>query len=330
MRNMLKMILGTVFTSVMAMNSSAADLKICVFDIMGSNGDMMAVAKDYALAAKPWGVNIEPQVYTSLDDAVSDFESKKCQGVIADNYVMKKYNNFAGSIGAVGAINDYDLAKKVLIALGSPKLASKMKTKDHEVVGMVPFGLAYFFSKDKSINSLEKMAGKRLGVLKDDPSQQRMAKRVGIKPVFMTFDNAIAKYKNGDMDIVPAPLIVYKPFEVGKLVGSQGGVADFPIALMTMSVVFHRGEYPADFGQKSRKWFAGKQSQFIKMVERWDATVPKNIMYEIPEIDRKSSDLLLSQLRKEFIADKTYDGTMITLIRHLRCNQEPNFIECKK
>jgi general stress protein 26 len=36
--------------------------------------------------------------------------------------------------------------------------------------------------------------------------------------------------------------------------------------------------------------------------------------------------------RKEiwFIADKTYDGTMITLIRHLRCNQEPNFIECKK
>lgn len=61
-----------------------------------------------------------------------------------------------------------------------------------------------------------------------------------------------------------------------------------------------------------------------------DATVPKNIMYEIPEIDRRSGNLLLSQLRKEFIADKTYDGTMITLIRHLRCNQEPNFIECKK
>lgn len=82
----------------MAVSSTqAASKQLCVFDIMGSNGDMMAVAKDYALAAKPWGVNIEPQVYTSLDDAVSDFESKKCQGIIADNYVMKKYNNWGCS-----------------------------------------------------------------------------------------------------------------------------------------------------------------------------------------------------------------------------------------
>lgn len=226
MRTLNSLMLGTLCV-VTVVSTQAASKQLCVFDIMGSNGDIMALAKDYALVAKQWGVDIEPKTYTSLDDALADFEVKKCQGIIADNYVMKKYNNFAGSIGAVGAINDYDLAKKVLIALGSPKLASKMKTKDHEVVGMVPFGLAYFFSKDKSINSLEKMAGKRIGVLKDDPSQQRMAKRVGIKPVFMTFDNAIAKYKNGDMDIVPAPLIVYKPFEVGKLVGGKVGLLIF-------------------------------------------------------------------------------------------------------
>lgn len=35
--------------------TSATEMNICVYDIMGANGDIMAVAKDYALAAKNWG-----------------------------------------------------------------------------------------------------------------------------------------------------------------------------------------------------------------------------------------------------------------------------------
>ncbi|MFC3902168.1 hypothetical protein SAMN05421749_1056 [Acinetobacter marinus] len=323
--------LATGVFGLMALSSvQAASQQICVFDIMGSNGDIMAIAKDYTLVAKQWGVDIEAKTYTSLEQALSDFEAKKCQAIIADNYATKKYNTFMGTVGAVGAVHNHDLATKIFYALGSPKLASKLKSKNYEVAGYIPYGLAYIFTKDKTINSVKTMRGKRLGVLGIDPSQARMATRLGMTPVNMSFDSAASDFRKGKMDIVPAPKVVYKPFEVQKIIGSQGGVANYPLAFMSMNLIMHRDAFPASLGQKSRAWFSKKTPQMMKMVERWDATVPAQVTYGIPEEDRQSYDLLLSQLRKEFIANKTYDAAMITLIRHLRCNQDPSFIECKK
>ncbi len=310
--------------------ASASQVSLCVFDIMGASGDTMAVAKDYALAAKQWGVEIEPKVYMNLGEATSDFEAKKCDGLVADNYATKKYNNFMGTLGAVGAIPDYSIAKKVLTVLGSPKLAKKMRTSNYEVVGYMPFGLAYFISRDRTINSLQQLNGKRLGVLDSDPSQRRMAQKVGMRPVSMTFDNAASKFRDGDFDIVPSPLVVYEPFEVQKTLGAAGGIADYPLAFMSMNFILRRGGYPDDFGQKSRQWFSKKVPQYMKTVERWDNTVPAKTRYSIPDIDRSGYDLLLSQMRKEFVGNKTYDKSMIVLITHLRCAQDPKFIECKK
>lgn len=324
-----KLVIG-LFSGYLMQNVFASSLELCVFDVMGANGDTMAVAKDYALAAKQWGVSIQPKVYTNLNAVIADFDQKKCGGIVADNYATKKYNPFMGTVGAVGAIPNYDIAHKVMTALSSPKLATKLKNKNYEVVGYMPFGLAYFFTKDRNLDSLEKLNGKKLGVLEMDPSQRRIAQKVGMRPVNMTFDNAAVKFRNGDFDVVPAPLIVYEPFEMEKIIGDKGGVANYPLGFLTMNFVLATGDYPTDFGQKSRQWFAQRMPQLMKTVERWDATVPRKVMYDIPAIDRSSYDRLLSQMRKEFIDNKTYDYSMITLINHLRCNQEPNFIECKK
>ena len=310
--------------------TSATEMNICVYDIMGANGDIMAVAKDYALAAKNWGVDIQPNVYMNLEKAQNDFEQKKCDGLVADNYATKKYNNFMGTVGAVGAISNYNVAQKVLSALGSAKLASKLKNKDYEVVGYMPFGLVYFMTTDRTLSSLQQLQGKRIGILASDPSQKRMAQKVGMVPVYMTFDNAASKARNGDFDIVPAPLIVYKPFEIEKILGAKGGIVNYPLGFMTMNFILAKGDYPADFGQKSRQWFSKQSTQYMKTVYRWDSTVPKRMMYEVPENDRSGYDSLLSQMRKEFVDNKTYDSSMIVLIRHLRCAQDPKFIECKK
>ncbi|MFU8926640.1 putative solute-binding protein [Acinetobacter puyangensis] len=316
--------------ATMSVSAYAVPIDLCVYDIMGTNGDTMAVAKDYALAAKQWDVEIRPKVYLKLEAAQSDFEQKKCRGLVADNFATKKYNNFMGTVGAIGAIPNYSIAQKVLAALGSPKLAAKLKNKEYEVVGYMPFGLVYFISKDRNIDSLQKLNGKRLGILASDPSQRRMAQKVGMKPVVMTFDNAASKFRAGEFDIVPAPLVVYQPFEVEKVLGSGGGIANYPLAFMSMNFILAQGDYPENFAQKSRQWFSEKSTQYMKTVLRWDNTVPKRMIYEIPEIDRSGYDLLLSQMRKEFVDNKTYDPAMIVLIRHLRCAQDPAFIECKK
>ena len=317
-------LLGCITTSV-----SASKINFCVLDLMGSNGDIMSIARDYALAAKQWGVTVQLAHYSNVKSAMQDFDQKKCTGLVADNFATKKYNHFMGTIGAVGAIPNYDVAQKVLTALSSPKLAGKLKNKSYEVVGYVPYGLTYFHLKDRSVKTVDDLNNKKLGVLEVDISQRRMAQKVGMQPIGVTFDNAVSKFRDNDIEVLPAPLVVYQPLEVGKILGDQGGIINYPLALFTMNFILADGNYPADFGQKSRQWFSQRSPQLIKTVERWDTAIPKNKLYDIPAIDHLSYDRLLSQLRKEFIDNNVYDQTMISLIRHIRCGQDPKFIECR-
>lgn len=308
----------------------ASPLKLCVFDVMGANGITMLLARDYALFAQQQGVDIELKSYQKLDPAISDFDQKKCDGIVADNFATRKYNLFMGTMGAVGAINDNNVAQRVISALGSPKLAYKMNQKGYEVVGYMPYGLAYFMSRNRELKKLEQVVGVKVGVLAEDPSQRRMAQKVGMKPVIMTFDNATTKFKNNDFEVVPAPLIVYEPFEIGKLLGDKGGIINYPLAFMTMNFVLHQGGYPEGFGQQSREWFSKQSAQMMGAMKRWESKVPANMWVAIPEIDRTGYDRLVSQMRREFIASGVYDSNMITLIRHLRCRYDQQFVECKK
>lgn len=310
--------------------SHASKLNLCVFDLMGANGDIMSVAKDYALAAKEWGVEITPKVYMNANAAIRDFDSQKCDGIVADNFSTKKYNKFMGTIGAVGAIDNYDLAQKVLMAVSSNKLANKMKNQKYEVVGYMPYGLTYLHTKNREYKSISDLQNKKLAILDVDISQRRMAQKVGMSPVNSTVDNATEKFRNNEVDVLPAPLVAYEPLEIGKILGSEGGIVNYPLALFTMNFIISNDKYPTDFGQKSRQWFSQKTPQMIRTVKKWEASVPRQMIYEIPEMDHITYDRLLSQLRKEFIDTQVYDPAMITLMRHLRCAQDTKFIECKK
>lgn len=326
-----KLLMASCISAIgLSQSVMAAPLKLCVFDVMGANGITMLLARDYALFAQQQGVDIELKSYQKLDATMADFDQKKCDGVVADNFATRKYNVFMGTMGAVGAINDNNIAQRVITALGSPKLAHKMNHNGYEVVGYMPYGLAYFMSRNRELRKLEQIVGLRVGVLAEDPSQRRMAQKVGMKPVIMTFDNATTKFKNNDFDVVPAPLIVYEPFEIGKLLGNEGGIVNYPLAFMTMNFVFHQGKYQEGFGQQSREWFSKQSAQMMNAMKRWESKVPARMWVSIPEIDRTGYDRLVSQMRREFIANGVYDTSMITLIRHLRCRTDQQFIECKK
>lgn len=305
-------------------------LSLCVFDLAGANGDTMTLIKDYVVIAKDWGVDIDVKVSNNLAETMRNFEQKNCDGIVADNFSTKKFNNFMGTIGAVGAIPNYAVAQKVFQALGSTRLESKFNTKNYEVVGFIPYGFAYFFTKDRSINSLEQIKGKSLGIMEVDPSQARMAQKVGLRPIPMNIDNIAYKFRRGEFDLVPAPLVGYQVFNGKEILGEKGGVANYPLAMLSMNVIFRKGIYPIDFGTRSRQWFAQKSTGMIRVVQSWEKHIPKHMFYEIPKIDHPSYDLLTSQLRKEFIENKTYDSAMINLIRHVRCTSDPKFIECKK
>lgn len=69
--------LATAVLSVTASTYAAAQpLSVCVFDVIGANGDVFNVMKDYALEVKPLGVDLELKPYTDEGVAVGRFQRR--------------------------------------------------------------------------------------------------------------------------------------------------------------------------------------------------------------------------------------------------------------
>lgn len=307
----------------------AKEVTWCVYDIAGNRGDIMQLMKDYVIAAKSWNMSINTKVYQNEEQAVQDYNNKKCDGLVASTFITKSLNNFTGSIGAVGLIPDNQVAKSVFMALASPSIAGSMIENGHEVVGWMPLGNAYFMVRDNRLNSITQLAGRRLSVLKYDLSQQRMAKRVGAQPVVITFDNAGQKFINDEIDILAAPIYAYQPLQLNQALGYRGGVINFPVSFISLNFLIRQHAFPTGYGQKSRDWFKARTPRMMQNVVQWERTLPNKYWYDIPAADRSAYQRLLAQLRKEFIKTRVYDPALISMVLRINCRVNPQYFECK-
>lgn len=164
--------------SIMALSSmsqATASQTICVFDPLGASGEIYAVMRDYALASKRWGANISLKSYTDERVASEDFKAGQCDGVYVTGIRGRQFNSFTGSIDALGAVPSNAIARNVLQLMARPQLAADMVQGQYEVAGVLSVGSAYLFMRDASINTMAKMAGKKIAVLSHDQAQLKMA-----------------------------------------------------------------------------------------------------------------------------------------------------------
>lgn len=301
---------------------------ICTFDLGGASGPNFAIAKDYVLAAKNWNIQLVLKAYGDEDLAVQDFKNNQCDGLFATSFVTRQFNSYTGSINAIGAIPSNVIARNLLTLMGNPKLAPDMQEGDYEAAGLIPIGSAYLVTKDRSINTLAKIEGKRLGVLKIDTVQKRMAAKVGAKPVEMTINSAGKKFKEGEIDILPSPAFGFSALEVYKSMGPNGGIARFPLSFMTGNLIIKPANFPAGFGQRSRSWFATQIPRFMNQVNKYDNSVPPKLWFDISTEDQVGYLKILRQMRIEFVHNKTYNPKMMNLLKKLRCQQDPSNYEC--
>ena len=137
---MIRKSLAALSFAAVAPMAAAQSVTMCVFDVIGANGDMYNMVKDYALEMKAHGVDFELRPYTDEGVAVGDFNSGQCDAVAATDLRTRPFNRFTGSISAVGAIPTYDDLKTTLATLAQAKAAPLMKQGDYEVLGIVPAG----------------------------------------------------------------------------------------------------------------------------------------------------------------------------------------------
>ena len=326
MKTKIAMAMAAATLAVSASNAQAQ--VVCVFDLLGTSGDVYTMMKDYALAANGWGAKVTLKPYTDERVASEDFKAGQCDAVALTGMRGRQFNSFVGSIDAIGAVPSNAAARAVMQLVSKPQLATDMVQNGYEVAGVTPMGSAYLFVNDRSINTLAKAAGKKIAVLDYDKAQARMVQRVGAQPVSADITTFGGMFNNGQVDIVGAPAIAFKPLELHKGLGSKGAITKFPILQVTGNIIIRQNKFPAGFGQKSREWVATQLPRALAMAEKTEKDIPAKYWMEIPANDQVGYIKLMREARIELTKEGFYNTKMMSLLKRVRCQQNPSSFEC--
>ena len=329
---MKKIALALAATTLAGFSVTAQAATVCVFDLLGKSGESYKMMEEWALAAKGWGADIT--LVPRQDEAVADndFKAGKCDAVSMTAMRARQYNKFAGSIDSLGGVPNNQIAQRaityVLDARNAAKLTSNLGGKKYEIAGIAPLGSAFIFVRDKSINSVEKAAGKKFAVLGYDDAQKIMVQRVGAQAVLSDISNFAAKFNNGQVDMVGAPAYAYKPLELNKGLGTNGAMMNFPVLHVTADLVLRPDAFPAGFGQKSRDWFVKQLPKSFSMINRLEAQIPAKYKMNLTAEDKTKYQKLLRDGRIDLTKRGVYDASMMSVLKKARCSVDKANFEC--
>ena len=330
MKHLLFTALAIASTTTMVQANNKVD--VCVFDLLGKSGESFQMAQEWALSAKSWGAEIN--LIPRQDEAVADndFKAGKCDGVFMTAMRARQYNKFVGSIDALGGAPNNAIAQRAITFALDKRNAEKMVTNlngnKYEIAGIAPLGSAFIFVRDRKIDSMDKAAGKKFAVLGYDEAQKIMVQRVGAQAVISDVSNFIAKFNNGQVDIVGAPAYAYKPLEIYKGLGNTGAMFNFPILQVTSDFVIRPERFPAGFGQKSRDWFVKHLPKSFAMINRLEAEIPQKYKINLSKEDQIKYQKQLREGRMDMTKRGIYDASMMSVLKRARCSVDKANFEC--
>jgi hypothetical protein len=308
--------------------ANAKETKICVYDPSGANGDLFQMMKEYKGAAMDWGVKITLKPYTDEKIASEDFKAKQCDGVLMTGTRGRALNRFSSTIEAMGALPTYPLLKRVFKPLLSKKGSKLLNPKGStEVAAMFPGGAVYLLVRDKKLNSVEALAGKRIATLDFDQAAKTMVSHVKASMSAADVSTFAGMFNNGSVDAAYAPAVAYKALELYKGVGKKGGVIRFPLAQMTLQLFIHSDRFPEGFGQKSRDYSYKHFDQALKAVKRAESDIKQWV--EISSDDQARYEKMFQEVRLQLRDQhKVYHKKALKIMRIARCRADGARAEC--
>ncbi len=330
---MFRKTLAAMTLSLAAPVAAAEPVKMCVFDVIGANGDVFNMVKDYALEMKALGVDFDLRPYTDEGVAVGDFNSGQCDVVAATDLRTRPFNRFTGSISAVGAIPTYDDLRTLLATLAQAKAAPLMKENGYEVLGIVPAGAGYLFVNDRSIDTAGELAGKRMATLDYQKDAIHMVNYVKATVVPSDITNFAGKFNNGSVDTAYAPAFAYEALELYKGIGDTGGIVDYPLAQLTIQIIAKDDVLDDATAQQSREVAWGMYGQAMDLVTRLENAIPEEKWIRIPDNDIQGYQEMFRENRIQLRdgiggASQVYHPKMMSLLSNIRCASNPGSSEC--
>ena len=301
---------------------------ICIWDIAGRNGPVFNAAMEQRALAVEYGINLDMVPYTNETVMVDEFKAGRCDAALMSGLRARQFNLYSGSVDAIGAVPSQKHMQTLLQVLSHPRQAGHMVQGDYVVMGIFPAGAAHIFVNDRSISSLAKAAGKRVAVLDYDETQAEMVAAIGATPVTTDIVSAPNKFNNGQIDILPAPLVAYELLELYKGMSPDGGVVDYPLTQLSMQLIGRLDKFPNEVAQLIREASYEAYPEVIKRIEQETRRVPDRWMIAIPDKDKREYEVMMQDARDALRAQKYYSADMLSLQRKIRCKFDPARSEC--
>ena len=322
-----------------ATTGAQAAQKICVYDLLGTSGDLFNMAKDYVVAAQKFNVSIELKGYTDERVAVEDFRTGQCDGVIATAFRTRQFNTIAGSIDSLGSTTivkdgkidmplSYEVVRRLVQTYSDPTAAKLMVEGNYEVGGVIPLGAAYPVINDRKLSSVEALAGKRLASFDYDKAQAVMIQKIGAQPVSADIMNFSTKFNNGSVDFIAAPTLAYKPLELHKGIGKTGGMVRFPVLILTYQLILNKTKFHEGFGDQSRDYWLTQFDRALQLIKQSDAGIPPSTWIELTSENAYKYTLMLRESRIDIAQKGLYDKRGLKIIKRIRCSVNPADPEC--
>ena len=301
---------------------------ICIWDIGGRNGVVFNAAMEQRALALEYGINLDLVPYTNETVMVDELKAGRCDAALMSGLRARQFNLYSGSVDAIGAVPSQKHMQTLLKVMAHPKQAGHMVQGDYVVMGIYPAGAAHIFVNDRSISSLAKAAGKRVAVLDYDETQAEMVAAIGATPVTTDIVSAPNKFNNGQIDILPAPLVAYEIPELYKGMSPDGGVVDYPLTQLSMQLIGRLDKFPNEVAQLIREASFEAYPDVIKRIEVETRRVPERWMIAIPDKDKREYEVMMQDARDALRAQKYYSSDMLDLQRKIRCKFDPTRSEC--
>ena len=300
----------------------------CVFDPIGANGPLFSVMKSVKPAALSWGVELTMRAYTDEKIAAEDFKAGQCDSVLLTGTRARAFNKFTGTLEALGAIKNEKQMRILMETLNQPKAGPLLTNGDYEVVGILPAGAIYLFTRDRSIDTVEKLQGKKIATLDYDNAAVTMVRHVGASVVGASSASFAGLFNNGSVDICYAPAVAYTPLELYKGLSPNGGVFDYVIGQMNFQIIIHKSRFPEDFGNQTRSYTNGRLDEAFDIVHKARAEIKPKFWMEPTPKQVASYDKMLREVRISLRDAGTYDGKALHLMKLIRCKTDPSRGEC--
>ena len=301
---------------------------ICIWDIGGRNGVVFNAAMEQRALALEYGINLDLVPYTNETVMVDEFKAGRCDAALMSGLRARQFNLYSGSVDAIGAVPSQKHMQTLLKVMAHPRQAGHMVQGDYVVMGIYPAGAAHIFVNDRRISSLAKAAGKRVAVLDYDETQAEMVAAIGATPVTTDIVSAPNKFNNGQIDILPAPLVAYEILELYKGMSPDGGVVDYPLTQLSMQLIGRLDKFPNEVAQLIREASFEAYPDVIKRIEVETRRVPERWMIAIPDKDKREYEVMMQDARDALRAQKYYSSDMLDLQRKIRCKFDPTRSEC--